>query len=131
MGAPVQDPSDFGTPLLIQVDAPVGESTVLIRLSGEIDLATSPALERRLCELIGQGARTLVLDLGDVTFCDVTAMNTLLRVEAELRAIGGRLRLLGPCPWMSRMLSVLALNDRLQLEQVELREPTEADTTGG
>jgi len=127
MGAPVRDPSDSGAPLLIQVDAPLGESTVLIRLSGEIDLATSSALEHRLGERIRRGARTLVLDLSDITFCDVTAMNTLLRVEAELRGAGGRLRLLGPCPWMSRMLSVLGLDGRLQLE---LREATDADRTG-
>jgi anti-anti-sigma factor len=126
----VRDLADSGAPLLIQVEAPLGESNVLIRLSGEIDLATSPTLERRLGELIRQGARTLVLDLSEITFCDVTGMNTLLRVEAELRAVRGRLRLLGPCPWVSRMLSVLALNGRLQLEQDELRKTTDAGTTG-
>jgi anti-anti-sigma factor len=113
------------------VDRPVGASTVLVRLSGEIDLATSPALERRLHELVRREARTLVLELGDVTFCDVTAINSLLRVEAELRAVDGRLRLLGPCLWISRMLSVLALNGRLQLEQPELHGAPEAETAGG
>jgi anti-anti-sigma factor len=113
------------------VDAPLGESTVLVRLSGEIDLATSPALERRLCELIRRGARTLVLDLADITFCDVVAINTLLRVEAELRAVEGRMRLLGPCPWMARMVSLLALNGRLHLEQIELHAATDVYSAGG
>jgi anti-anti-sigma regulatory factor len=59
----------------------------------------------------------VVVDLREVTFCDVTTVNALLRVETELRAADGRLTLLGPCPWMSRMLSVLALQDRLRLVQ--------------
>jgi|1186.fasta_scaffold232823_2 anti-anti-sigma factor len=110
-------PSDSRPELLIHAESRLGASDVLIRVSGEIDLASSPALERRLGEFISRGARTVVVDLRDVEFCDVTTVNALLRVEAELRAADGRLRLLGPCPWMSRMLSVLALQHRLQLEQ--------------
>jgi anti-sigma B factor antagonist len=113
----VHCPSGSTSQLLIQADARLGASDVLVRLSGEIDLATSPALERRLDELIGGGARSVVVDLRDVAFCDVTTVNALLRVEAELRAADGRLMLLGPCPWMSRMVSVLALQNRLHLVQ--------------
>jgi anti-anti-sigma factor len=110
-------PSGPSPQLRIQADAPLGASDVLVRLSGEIDLATSPTLEGRLGEFIQRGARSVVVDLRDVSFCDVTTVNALLRVEAQLRTAYGRLTLLGPCPWMSRMLDVLALQDRLQLVQ--------------
>jgi anti-sigma B factor antagonist len=113
----VSYPSGPSPQLQIQPDAPLGVSNVLVRLSGEIDLATSPALERRLGEYVRGGARIVVVDLRDVSFCDVTTVNALLRVEAELRVADGRLTLLGPCPWMSRMVYVLRLDDRLHLEQ--------------
>jgi anti-sigma B factor antagonist len=113
----VSYPSGPGPQLQIQADAPLGVSNVLVQLSGEIDLATSPALERRLGEYVRGGARIVVVDLRDVSFCDVTTVNALLRVEAELRVADGRLTLLGPCPWMSRMVCVLRLDDRLHLEQ--------------
>lgn len=110
-------PSDLSPQLLIDAESPLGASDVLLRLSGEIDLATTPALERRLGEFVRRGARTVVIDLRDVAFCDVTTVNALLRVEAELRAADGRLTLLGPCPPMSRMVCVLRLQNRLHLEQ--------------
>lgn len=102
-------------------------SRSLVRLQGEIDLATAPVLERRLAALVGEGARTVVVDLREVPFCDVPALNVLLRLDDDLRARGGRLRLLGPCWWLDTMLSALDLRDRLDLERPAQADPNAAE----
>src|SRR5206468_3476480 len=52
LGVPVPHPSDLSPQLLIDAESPLGASDVLLRLSGEIDLATTPALERRVGEFV-------------------------------------------------------------------------------
>jgi anti-sigma B factor antagonist len=89
----------------------------LVRLRGELDLATASAFEHRLGDLVRDGARFVILDLSAVSFCDVTGLNALLRLEAVVRSHDGRLRLLGPCRWVDTMVRLLRLTDRLAVEQ--------------
>ncbi len=96
-------------------------SRVLVQLRGDIDLATAPGLERRLADLVGDGATFVIVDLSDVAFCDVPGLNALLRVEALVRFHRGRLHLLGPCRSVDMMVSLLGLTDRLLVEQPDDR----------
>jgi anti-sigma B factor antagonist len=48
-------------------------------LSGELDLATSPALERTIERLCADGAEELVIDLRGLLFIDSTGIRTILR----------------------------------------------------
>ncbi len=108
-------------PLHIHVDLPRehpdggrgGAVATVVRVGGEIDLATVPALQERLHTLIAGGHHALVLDLTQVTFCDVPGLNALLRAETHARSHGGRLQIRGPCPPLDIMLTALDLHDRL------------------
>jgi anti-anti-sigma factor len=51
---------------------------VVIRLSGELDIASSKKLEDELRRAINTGPSSVVLDLGDVSFIDSTGLRALL-----------------------------------------------------
>ncbi|MFH8725598.1 STAS domain-containing protein [Streptomyces termitum] len=72
-----------------------GAWTVL-RLSGELDLMTSPRIRRRVHDAVAAGRHDLVVDLSDVLFCDSTGVGVLVAARRLLRSCGGRLRLVLP-----------------------------------
>ncbi|KAA5834638.1 STAS domain-containing protein [Saccharopolyspora hirsuta] len=86
---------------------------VVVRIGGEIDLATVP----RLTELIRQrltaaALRTVVLDLSEVSFASSAAVELLLHVQrrAEHRGVGLLVVPGGGAVW--RLLVVAGLRDR-------------------
>jgi anti-sigma B factor antagonist len=103
-------------PLVVDARKDASASRSLVRVRGDIDIATAPRLQRRLDTLVGQGVQHLVVDLRNVSFCDLAGVRVLLGVERELRAHGGHLTLLGPCRWVSSILSVLDLTDQLPIQ---------------
>lgn len=72
-----------------------GEWAVL-RVSGEMDLMTSPALRQRVHDVVADGHHSVVLDLSDVFFCDSSGVGVLIAARRLLRSCQGRLRLILP-----------------------------------
>lgn len=72
-----------------------GEWTVL-RVAGELDLATSPLVRQHVHEAVAEGRRLLVLDLSDVLFCDSSGVGVLVAARRLMRSCGGELRLILP-----------------------------------
>ncbi|MGW7319911.1 STAS domain-containing protein [Streptomyces sp. NPDC054854] len=60
----------------------------VVRVTGEIDLGTSPALHLALREALAGRPRHLDVDFTRVTFCDCTGLNTLLRARITARQPG-------------------------------------------
>jgi anti-sigma B factor antagonist len=56
--------------------------------SGEVDLATVDAIERRIDELRSVGFARVALDLREVTFLDSTGIRLVLELSAGARADG-------------------------------------------
>ncbi|WP_405930865.1 STAS domain-containing protein [Streptomyces sp. NBC_00827] len=54
-----------------------------LRVRGEIDLATAPALEAGICAYLGGRAAAVTVDLSAVTFIDCSGLNALLRSHAR------------------------------------------------
>lgn len=54
-----------------------GEWAVL-RVSGELDLVTSPVLRQRVHDVVAEGRHQLVLDLSEVWFCDSSGVGVLI-----------------------------------------------------
>lgn len=68
---------------LARVAVEHGEGHVLVRLHGEIDLASQPGLATPVLAAAGQAPR-LIVDLGAVTFFDSTGMRLLDRLSREI-----------------------------------------------
>jgi len=69
-----------------------GDSYV-ISLSGEVDLYTAPEFKQQLLEVIGQGAKEVVVDFTSTTFIDSTTLGVLVGGVKRLRSNDGQLAL--------------------------------------
>jgi len=69
-----------------------GDSYVL-SLSGEVDLYTAPEFKQQLLEVIGQGAKEVVVDFTSTTFIDSTTLGVLVGGVKRLRSNDGQLAL--------------------------------------
>ncbi|MFI0512575.1 STAS domain-containing protein [Streptomyces sp. WSLK1-5] len=72
-----------------------GDWTVL-RVSGELDLVTSPVLRARVHDAVAEGRHSLVLDLSEVYFCDSSGVGVLIASRRLIRSCRGELRLILP-----------------------------------
>jgi anti-anti-sigma factor len=72
-----------------------GEWAVL-RVSGELDLMTSPVLRQRVHDAVAEGHHSLVVDLSEVFFCDSSGVGVLVAARRLIRSCQGRLRLILP-----------------------------------
>ncbi|MER5182887.1 STAS domain-containing protein [Streptomyces sp. NPDC002896] len=71
---------------------------VVLHVSGEMDLVTSPLLRQRVHDAVADGRRSLVLDLSEVFFCDSSGVGVLIATRRLIRSCQGRLRLILPAP---------------------------------
>lgn len=76
-------------------DGEEGEWAVL-RVSGELDLVTSPVLRQRVHDAVADGRHQVVLDLGEVLFCDSSGVGVLIATRRLIRSCQGSLRLILP-----------------------------------
>jgi anti-sigma B factor antagonist len=71
----------------------LSDDAYVISLSGEVDLYTAPEFKQQLLELVGQGAKDVVVDLSNTTFIDSTTLGVLVGGVKRLRPNGGQLSL--------------------------------------
>lgn len=92
-----------------------GEGVLLLVLSGEVDLATSGRFRRHVEEARGRGARTVVVDMAEVTFVDSTMLRELLRAHNETGDAGGRFVLAAVQPTVQRLLDLTGTTEVFEL----------------
>ncbi|MGW8374414.1 STAS domain-containing protein [Streptomyces sp. ODS28] len=68
----------------------------VLRVSGELDLVTSPAVRQHVHDAVAEGRRSLVLDLSEVLFCDSSGVGVLIASRRLMRSCAGSLRLILP-----------------------------------
>ncbi|MBV8256184.1 MAG: STAS domain-containing protein [Actinobacteria bacterium] len=72
----------------------LGDDTYVISLAGEVDLYTAPEFKQQLVEIIGQGAREVIVDFSGTTFIDSTTLGVLVGGVKRLRTNEGQLSLI-------------------------------------
>jgi anti-sigma B factor antagonist len=88
----------------------------VVAASGEIDVATAPALRDRLAELVEDGTTRLVIDLEDVDFIDSTGLGVLVGGLRRARGEGGDLRLVCTNPRILKVFEATGLHDVFAIE---------------
>jgi anti-sigma B factor antagonist len=69
------------------------DNVYVIALAGEVDLYTAPEFKQQLLDVIGQGAKDVVVDFSDTTFIDSTTLGVLVGGVKRLRTNDGQLSL--------------------------------------
>ncbi len=71
----------------------LADNEYVISLAGEVDLYTAPEFKQQLLDVIGNGARYVVVDFSDTTFIDSTTLGVLVGGVKRLRSNDGELAL--------------------------------------
>jgi anti-anti-sigma factor len=95
------------------VDVQDGEQAVLIGVSGELDLASSPELERELERGTASGAELLIIDLRKLEFMDSTGLSVLVRAHQKATQSGKRFAIVKGPQQVERLLSLTGVAERL------------------
>jgi anti-sigma B factor antagonist len=83
--------------------------------SGELDVASSPALEQELERASGSEAELVILDLRDLEFMDSTGLSVLVKAQRRAQSAGRRFGLVNGGPQIRRLLSISGLADWLNI----------------
>ena len=80
------------TPCGLSVTVEPGRERVIVRVAGEIDLASVTALQTPVTELLERGFDSVLIDLRAVSFIDSTGIHALLacRQRAHHRTVGAQ-----------------------------------------
>ena len=104
----------------------------VLRVQGDLDLATADAAYRRGRAAIAGHARLLLLDLTGCSFCDARGLSAMVRIANDADAAGCRYALVGPKPPVAKILRITGLAARLPvfatIEQARQRLTTRAAT---
>ena len=93
--------------------------------TGELDIATTPALEHAIAEATGEPGATLVLDLRELTFMDSTGLRTLAQTNARAEPGGFSLAIIRGPRQIERVLEISGLGALLPL----VDEPPDGDSS--
>ena len=84
------DMQNSGFPFRIWADTTFDSSSRVLRVGGEIDVATAPLLHQAILDQIRAGY-PIVIDLAEVAFIDAAGVNALIRANQTARGLGLRL----------------------------------------
>ncbi|MEV7405694.1 STAS domain-containing protein [Streptomyces sp. NPDC091267] len=83
---------------------------LVLAVSGDLDIDNVAPLGAALSTAARDGSGPVVVELSEVNFADSTTVNVLLQGQT---ALGPRLRLAAPSPFMERLIGLLGLDSAL------------------
>jgi anti-anti-sigma factor len=113
-------PAKRGT---IEAVAATSGHTLIVRIRGELDIATVDTLRTTLSGFAVNGHRAAVVDLGELTFCDLAGVRELVRLHHMLRDQLGTVAFQNATPQVRRIIH-LAQADQ-EFTTLDASSPTE------
>ena len=89
---------------------PLSDDAFVIALAGEVDLYTAPEFKQRLLDVIGKGAKNVIVDFSDTTFIDSTTLGVLVGGVKRLRTNDGQLSLVCSDRNITKIFEITGLN---------------------
>jgi anti-anti-sigma factor len=99
----------------LRVDARRTDERVVLHLTGELDLASSPIFERALEDADVASAPLLVLDLDELKFVDSTGLRVILLAHEGSRARGQEFAITQGSPQVQRLLSITSVAEHMRV----------------
>lgn len=85
----------------------------VVRLAGRLDGESAEQLSETLDRLLREGQRSVLLDMGDVTYLSSPGTQVLNRMQQEFASLRGELRVGAPSPAVLDALSLAELRSKL------------------
>jgi anti-sigma B factor antagonist len=112
----------------------MGRVTTLA-LSGELDLVSSPALQRSMDKLAHSDTELIVVDLSALEFMDSTGLHLLLRAQQQAQEAGRRFALVRGPDQVQRVFNLTGMADTLTIvdsvEQLLEVDPAPSSSRSG
>ena len=86
-----------------------------LRLTGRVDAAAVPTVQKMVREAAEGAGRQVVVDLSDVTFLSSSGLRILLLLARELRRQGGDLQLCAPRPQVAEVFHLTGFDQIFEL----------------
>jgi anti-sigma B factor antagonist len=97
------------------LDVQGDEHAIVVAVSGELDLASSPALRQQLERASQSGAELVVLDLRELAFMDSTGLSVLVKAQQQAAGAGHRFAVVKGGKQVQRLLSLTGVAAHLTL----------------
>ena len=97
-------------PLEIQIQQNVGAQkagAVTVRLSGSLDTATAPDLERQLGPVLGGPVKDLVFDLANLKFISSAGLRVFASARKQLKERGGQTSFVHMQPQIQEVFEIM------------------------
>ena len=88
----------------------IGDDSYVIALSGEVDLYTAPEFKQQLLDVIGKGAKDVIVDFSKTTFIDSTTLGVLVGGVKRLRLNDGQLSLVCSDRNITKIFEIMGLD---------------------
>lgn len=113
----IENPGSLATSVQsnLSVESHEGAQAVVIGVTGELDLASSPALEQELERGAAAQAGLVIVDLRNLEFMDSTGLSVLVRGHQRATENGQRFGVVKGPQQVQRLLSLTGVADRLNL----------------
>jgi anti-sigma B factor antagonist len=96
--------------------ADTSDRATVLKLEGELDVATAPALEEAVALAFAGQPSSLVIDLSSLTFLDSTGIRVLVTAGRRAEEAGCSLVLLAPTAQVLRVLRLTGVDRLLAIE---------------
>ena len=93
----------------------------VLKLSGELDLATAPDLQAAVVRICSSTTRIVTLDLHDLAFIDSSGLAAIIAASKLCRNLGYEFRLIPGPPAVQRVFELTGVLDGLRFEQTRAR----------
>lgn len=103
-------------PISIQLEEPM-PGTALLRVTGEVDMLTSPALRNGVADALGLRPRLLVIELNGIQFLGTSGLAALYEARDEASRQGVELRLVCSSRRVLRPLEIAGLIDLFHIAE--------------
>lgn len=99
-----------------QVESDRIEGVSLLRLQGELDMATAVELRRAVADAISGAPLVVILDLSELTFIDSTGIGVLLGSSHKAREAGCSFVVRSPSRSVRKALHLTGVDQALDIE---------------
>ena len=101
---------------LVSTSVTYHDGIVVLAICGEIDLASVPAVERAIAEVVAENPPSLVIDLLGVEFLGSIGVASLVAASVEF-GDDRRFSVVANSPMTSRIIQLLGLDNVLSLQE--------------
>jgi anti-anti-sigma factor len=112
-----RSPDPHSRPDLLAIEVTAGPDTVVMAVTGDLDLITRPVLAERLSAVLASHPRELVLDLAGADFMDCGSARLVASARPFLAA-GGRLVIRQPSAVARRVLQLTGYDAACEIEDL-------------